>query len=355
MDLFDKIRENRILLHTAYWVLTVIFFGTFWGTDTGDYGKNFTTELVLLPPKIAVTYFVMYFAIPKYLFTNHYIRFAFSLLLPLVAASFIMHYLKIFIIYPVYPPDYDWQYLLTPYNLMKEIVDINTLMVLPVMAKIFKNYYKNKQTAETLAKEKLQAELKFLKSQIHPHFLFNTLNSLYSLTLKKSDSAPEVVLKISNLMRYILHEANENIVPLTKEIDYIKNYIDLEKLRYQNRLDISFNVYGEVSGVMIAPMMILPFVENCFKHGVSKDTESTWVTIEISVKGDYFILKVENSIPENTGFPGAPMNKPPASGIGLRNVERRLDLIYKDRYDLKITNDEYSYHIQLRIDLNEKN
>lgn len=343
-------RDNKIALHAGYWLTTVIFFGTFWGSDTGDYARSFYTELVLLPPKIIATYAMLYYAIPRYLFYNKYFRFALFLFSTLLIGSLILYFTKIYLIYPYYPPDYSWRLLLNPYNLLQEMVDINTLMVLPVMAKIFKYYYKNKQAAEILAREKLEAELKFLKSQIHPHFLFNTLNSLFSLTLKKSDSAPEVVLKLSNLMRYLLHETNAKYVKLSKEVNYIKDYIDLEKLRYQNRVDISFNVYGNIKDVYIAPMLILPFVENSFKHGVCQDTEETWITIELSVQGNQLTLKVENSLaPDIENI----INSDYIKGIGLHNVKRRLELIYKDRYELKNVKGEFSFQVILKLNLNE--
>lgn len=350
MLLIEKIGKNRVYLHLLYWVGTVLFFGAFWGTDTGDFVKTYYTELITLAPKIAVTYFVLYFSIPKFLFRNQYMMFALFIILPLVVGSVILFVIKLYLVYPYYPPDVIWKWDFNPYNLMSDAVDINTLMVLPVMAKIFKYYYKNKQAAETLAKEKLEAELKFLKSQIHPHFLFNTLNSLYSLTIKKSDAAPEVVLKLSALMRYLLHETNEKFVPLKKEIDYIKNYIDLEKLRYQNRVEISFNVYGNINGSMIAPMLILPFVENAFKHAVNKEIEQTWITIELTMLEDNMTLKVENSLPEEDEVI---TEIDMAKGIGLRNVKRRLELLYRDKYELKISKDDLSYSALLKLNLNE--
>ena len=165
------------------------------------------------------------------------------------------------------------------YKIAQNALEINMLVVFMSSVKILRHWYKTEQHTRNLEREKLEAELKFLKAQIHPHFLFNTLNNLYSLTLKKSDYAPEVVLKLSGLVNYMLYYTKEQAVPLAKEIESIHNYIALEKIRYGKELEIAFDVSGNIGSSMISPMLLLPFIENSFKHGVSD---------EIKEKMDYY-------------------------------------------------------------------
>ena len=218
--------------------------------------------------------------------------------------------------------------------------------MIAALIKFFKHWYQQQKATQQLAQDKLQAELKFLKAQIHPHFLFNTLNNLYALTLKKSSNSPEVVLKLSELLNYMLYECNVPLAPLRKEIDLIKNYISLERLRYGKRLDISLNIGGDIHGKMIAPLLLLPFVENSFKHGVSGLTSKAWVSMDIQVKGNQLVMKVDNSKSNGKGE-----DLDYKEGIGLTNVKRRLELLYEGRYDLKILDTDDSYLVVLRLTL----
>lgn len=198
-----------------------------------------------------------------------------------------------------------------------------------------------------LEKQTLQSELNFLKSQINPHFLFNTLNSLYALTLKKSDLAPEIVLKLSEMMRYMLYECNEKTVFLTKEIQYIQNYLDLEKLRHGTKMEISFKVLGDVENKKIAPLLLMPFIENAFKHGINSQVSHGFVTIELVVQGIDLYIRVENS-----KSPSVPrISEKKSGGIGLTNVKRRLNILYPDLFTLEINESPITYEIELNLSL----
>jgi LytS/YehU family sensor histidine kinase len=194
----------------------------------------------------------------------------------------------------------------------------------------------------------MQSELKFLRSQVNPHFLFNTLNSLYALTLKKSDKAPEIVIKLSEMMRYMLYECNEKYVPLHKEINYVKNYLELEKLRQGEKMDIKFNLTGMVSDQRIAPMMFIPFLENSFKHGLNKQLDKGYVHIDLKVMDHEVDLEIKNSKPEKLPV----LNGKRSGGIGLQNVKRRLNMIYPERYDLQIQDLPDGYQVNLQLQLN---
>ena len=177
-----------------------------------------------------------------------------------------------------------------------------------------------------------ESELKLLKSQIHPHFLFNTLNNLYGLTLEKSDMAPELVLKLADLMDYMLYKCNKSKVRLKDELEHLKNYVEIEGMRYGKKVRIDFEIEGEADRLEIAPMLLLAFFENSFKHGVSKSINKPFVRINIQIKRSIFNLNILNS--HNRA---AEKNEDYTQGIGLKNVQKRLQLIYPEKYQLRIT------------------
>jgi LytS/YehU family sensor histidine kinase len=224
-------------------------------------------------------------------------------------------------------------------------VAIYPVTFVAVAIKLLKFWYANQQAQQVLTQEKLQAELRFLKTQIHPHFLFNTLNNLYALTLKRSNRAPEMVLKLSELINYMLYECTSDEVLLDKEIKFIRNYGDIEKMRYGDKLDIDIRVTGDAKDRPIAPLVLLPFVENCFKHGASEELQQSWVKVTIDVQPHVTIVKVENNKASENGLKKK-------EGIGIQNVKRRLDLLYPNRHELKIINGAETFLVILTIQNN---
>ncbi len=233
-------------------------------------------------------------------------------------------------------------------KMLKSTTKIYPVLVLAIVIKWFKYWYKEQKSNQLLVEEKLKAELNFLKAQVHPHFLFNTLNNLYALTLKQSKDAPEVVLKLSDLLNYMLYECTADEVLIEKEIKLLKDYISLEKIRYGNRLNISFNVLGESAGKRVAPLMLLPFVENSFKHGVSEEMNEAWVSIDLELKQSGLTLKVENSKSKDDEKEDQFNYK---QGIGLKNVQRRLELLYPEKHKLEMHDSIDSFLVVLSIDL----
>lgn len=194
--------------------------------------------------------------------------------------------------------------------------------------------------------KRIKAELDLLKSYINPHFLFNTLNNIYSLILDKDDKAAEVVLKLSGLMRYILDSSKQKFVTLNEECDFIRNYISLEEIRLYDRCKIEFNIEGNSNSKKIAPMMLIPFIENCFKHGIGANVNNNNILINIKIIENKMILVTENSIVLNNSKISKKQGR-----TGLENIKRRLDLIYPNMHSLDITENEQFFKIQLSIDL----
>jgi LytS/YehU family sensor histidine kinase len=242
---------------------------------------------------------------------------------------------------------------MTQFKLANHISTIIILIlgIVPLASvKIARRLIYDSNVKRELEKKKVEAELKFkeaelklLKAQIHPHFLFNTLNNLYSLAIEKSDKTPEVIIKISDMLSYIIYDCNAEKVSLEKEVEFINSYIALEKLRYDENLNITVSISGNLTNKFVAPMILHAFIENSFKHGASNDVGSPWITLNLKITGDKLNFTIANSkvIPNE--------NKP--AGIGIENVKKRLQLLYPGRHHLNISDSEGVFLVKLDIDL----
>ncbi|WP_167516767.1 sensor histidine kinase [Hydrotalea flava] len=208
---------------------------------------------------------------------------------------------------------------------------------------VLQQWLKVERTKEKIEKEMLQTELSFLKSQINPHFFFNTLNNIYSLSITGSDQTPSAILKLSAIMRYILAETKNDWVPLQNEIDFLNDYIDLQKVRLTQSVALTFTVNGNISNQRVAPLIFIPFVENAFKYGVST-IEPSFIHINIAIQNNTIIFSVKNSIVSNAGN-----SLTETTGIGIKNVERRLTLLYPAKHELKIKNEKNIFSVELTL------
>jgi LytS/YehU family sensor histidine kinase len=219
------------------------------------------------------------------------------------------------------------------------------MAVLFAVFKMFRKYYLKMEETQMLERENIEAEAKWLKAQVHPHFLFNTLNNIYSSILIRSPKAADLLDNLSNLLRYMIHENDEQFVPLEKEIQLLNNYIGLQKVRYDERLQIDMEVKGEYEHEMVAPFLMIPFLENAFKHGVSKLNAQKWIRILVRAESDRLFFSISNSKPASLNAP----NK--TTGIGLDNVRKRLEYIYHGEYDFGITETENVFAVNLNVPL----
>jgi two-component system LytT family sensor kinase len=342
----NRLLHNRILQHTVFWISQAVCYAVVYGSYADNYGQTFYVEAIYLPVKILFTYFVMYYLLPI-LLAGKYTQFFTLFFAGSLVAGVAQRYVAFNFEYPLYYPEALGDSFFWLPKISKMIMSIYPYTFFAVAIKLLKFWYANKQAQQVLLHEKLQAELKFLKTQIHPHFLFNTLNNLYALTLKKSDLAPAMVLKLSELINYMLYECREDQVLLEHEIKFIYNYVDIEQLRYGDKLDVDISVHGNVNGRKIAPLLLLPFVENCFKHGASLELDQSWVKIDIEVLPDRTLFKVENNKVTTNG-------RLSNDGIGINNVKRRLDLLYPGNHELKIISGEETFLVILSINQKAK-
>jgi LytS/YehU family sensor histidine kinase len=191
-------------------------------------------------------------------------------------------------------------------------------------------------------KEKMDAEVKFFKAQINPHFLFNTLNGIYALALEKSDTAPDAISKLSSIMRYATNEVKRDQVPLIKEIEYLKDYVDLQKMRLGETSDVQFDITGNYSNVMISPLILITFIENAFKYGVSTEDKHP-IFISLNLEKQNLNFNVHNQIVRK--------KKPNTDAHGLDNAIQQLELIYQKKHNLQISDDGKEFKVQLNINL----
>jgi len=289
---------------------------------------------------ILLFYFNYYFLVPKFLFTNRYIIYILSCL-ACIGIKFIFPVIMMFLFpKPHHPLPID--YLPHPKFLMHLQFGNSVLMhVVILLASIGLRLNKRWELTE---QEKLQSELALLKSQVNPHFLFNTLNGIYAATLGKADNASEMIIKLSDIMRYTISEAHLDSVPLQKEINYISNYIELQKLRLSSKVSLEYTVKGEASDYEIAPLLLIPFVENAFKYGVNPELDSS-IFVLIEINGSELQLKVYNSKVEIES------TLQETTGLGIENTRLRLNLIYPGKHKLEIEETESSYSVSLYISL----
>lgn len=344
------ILKTRWVQHLLFWILIILIPSLNWRA----YNVTFFTEVVYntlhLAPCLLIVYLNFYFLIPRYLQKGKFLKFGLLFLLSLVVGTFLVRIVLFYAMPFLFPYTQNYPFATKPltdyYYFFYSFASVFSIVTFSVMIKLGKMWFNKERTAQMLEKEKLKVELQFLKNQINPHFFFNTLNNLYGLTLKKSDVAPEVVLGLSSLMDYFLHESNVPFISLEKEINILENYIALEKIRHEEGYNISFHVSGNPSAFQVAPLIFLPFVENAFKHGDTEDWENSWVNVEMELQDKSLIFKVENSKPNGV------ISAIPKSGIGLQNVQKRLAIIYKNDYDLQFFDEEDTFLVVLKIFFN---
>ncbi len=331
--------------HLVLWILYFLFwvFVLSPGITRTDF---FVNSFVIVSIHAAVSYFNMYVLLPFFLQKRAYLRYFVTIGLALFLGAFMES--AIFSVISTIGPD-DKRALLSLRFILNTIMAITYTVAITMSLKLVKHWYEKEKLTKELEILNTETELKYLKSQINPHFLFNSLNSIYALALQKSDVAPELILKLSDILRYILYEGSDKRVSLDKEIKYLKSYAELEKVRHGDRVNLSLVIDGDIETQEIIPMLLIPFVENSFKHGFGKDMEDGYVNIHVKVNQNELNLELSNSKP----LAGTELknNENYQGGIGLQNVNRRLRLMYSDKHSMEIKETDIDYKVNLKIDL----
>ncbi|MFZ4400649.1 MAG: sensor histidine kinase [Bacteroidales bacterium] len=345
-----KITQNILFQHLVFWAILIfsIFF-LFFGLGGFSF-SSFTSIRILSTFStifyIAVAVYInLIFLIPRFLKKKKYISFVLIQLLNIFVFFLLNFFTSVLL-----------EYKLSVFNLqliiiefLYEFVLISLFLSITSFLKFLRDwidYQEDSIKFKETQRQKLEAELKLLRGQINPHFLFNTLNNLYALSLDKSEKTPSMILHLSDLMRYMLYECRDNYVLIDKEINFIKNYIELEKIRIGEKANIEMKIMGSTGLQQIAPLLFIPFIENAFKHGVNKQLDFSFIRIVFDLEKIGIIkFMIENTKDNKEQFVDKMY-----SGIGIENVKKRLSLLYPEKYSLKITDNQNIFRVELIIE-----
>tara|TARA_B100000780_G_scaffold139988_1_gene98021 strand:- start:2531 stop:3493 length:963 start_codon:yes stop_codon:yes gene_type:complete len=313
-----------------------------------DFSYSFQTNLIGFPIHMALCYTNIYVLMPRFLYSRKYSIFIVLLLASIFTMVLIKFNLTYYLVSEnVWPEGPEVINTLTLNYAIDMMIGELYVVTFVTAIKITMDWIKEHKRVTDLEKVQLETELLFLRSQISPHFFFNTLNNIYSLAIEKSDKTAKIVLRLSELMRYLLYETKSKRQSLEKEIICIQNYLELERIRHEGLLEVNMNISGAIKDKKIAPIILLSFVENAFKHGVNKNIGNVKININFIVKGNFLYFSIDNPIPKATEHKQQVIS---SSGIGLVNVTKRLALGYKpNEYDLKVESDQSLHIITLKI------
>ncbi len=347
------IKKSNWIWHVIYWIFAACLM--FFIFSNRDY--NFQLRLVLVGLLIVTSYFITLtinnYIIPKFLFTGKTFTFIYIIFAVFVFTFWLISFSVILIL--VYSAYYLPNLIIPQQDDILILIAGNYLVVImAVVIHFIRESYRrliekdNLQEQKQLTELKLkEANLKLLQGQIHPHFLFNMLNNLYGLVKENAENSREVIIKLSGLLDYMLYECDKQEVVLEKEISFIKNYIELERVRHDEDFNVKVNFPGNIDDVKIAPLVLFPFVENAFKHGFH-DPKESFIHMKFNIELDKLNFEIENNI--SKVLSDKYLNQE-GEGIGLKNIRERLELIYKDKYRLDIINNKNTFKVKLKIDL----
>lgn len=330
-----KLINSKWFQHPVFWMLSIYAIGNYFSISSVFKFIDVFYALLFHVPLFFLVYFNLRVLIPRFLDQGKYLLYFLSIPL-LLLATYVIHELTFEVMFPLL----DSEFYMVSFTEWQVLVSIFLIyLILTTLIKLSKSWY----TLQQVEKEKLSLELNSLKTQINPHFLFNSLNSIYSQALAKSDQTSETVLELSNLLRYMLYEVEEDKVPLVKEVEMLENYIELQKLRLEGGSKVGFTIEGDLDHVVIAPLLLFPLVENAFKHGMKDDSEQAF--IEIKLKVDTAIsFSIRNKLGQIDD-----MEKGKYGGIGLENVKRRLELIYPKSHEFEIIKTKSEFQVNLTL------
>lgn len=354
--IFSDAWKYRFRRHFYFWASWWLFQSFLYSFIAGSLNLSYFRRLpiaaldalLFLIPHIFLAYALMYLVVPRYLLKAKYIQAALAVMILFLLTGTISSVISVYCLRPIrififgrifsQPHVNEVHFFL---GLLAGLRGAITIGGLAAAIKLMKYWYVKEQRNLQLQKENIASQLQLLKAQVHPHFLFNTLNNIYSSTQVASPAAAKMIMGLSQLLRYMLYECNQPLVPLSRELKMLNEYVLLEKSRYGNALEIHMDVPAAETGLAIAPLLLLPFVENCFKHGTSHMLEQPWISLAISVEDDCLKMKLLNGKMQGTA--GS------AAGIGLSNVRKRLAFLYPEKHELIINNEEEVFIVNLEL------
>ncbi len=340
-EIFRK--HKTLVFHLAFWI---VYFSFFFYQVSFGFGRerslieSFGEAALHVGFIVAIVYINYSFLFPRYMRDKKLFSFVISFLFFFIIDIGLYVFLKRQETYGTRM----FEIFSSTRFIIHHSLSVLFIVVFVTMFRFVEEWFGMETRKKELENENLNTELRFLKEQINPHFLFNTLNSLYYLSTVNSPNTPDVIMKLSQMMRYMLYDSNRATVPLSQEIEYMKNYIELEEMRIDKEVPISLTIIGNTEQFTIVPLILNTFLENAFKHGLNNHNKDGFIRILINVENNELKFMVENSKPANPDFKEK-------SGIGLPNVKRRLDLSYPEKYSLDIAEDQETYKVNLTLSL----
>jgi sensor histidine kinase YesM len=346
--MINSYAKFKISTHLLFWFCSIVFaISAFYVASDHKLILNSNLVLRAFIPNIGfalAVYFNLYLLIPKFLKNKSYIFYTFWLIL-LLAISAIL--IQLIFVYSLKAKDFEDQFrgmFSSHFFTALFYVGITSLF------KFVKDWIQLQEIKLKIAqieREKLEAELNTLKSQLNPHFLFNSLNNIYSLALTNSPQTPEIILKLSDLMRHVLYESRENFIPVKNEVNFLTNFIELQKIRLNNEIEIQYSVEGDIPEKKVIPLIFEPFIDNAFKHGLRNPAQAPYIHVFIYFQPEIMRFELENNF---ASTPHSQTSK--SSGIGLKNIERRLEFLYSpNQYKYEIIRTDHTFTILLEVQL----
>lgn len=345
---YNRMSQITLKHHIIFWSIYFILTTIRWAGIHNDYLYSLKTTAIGFPIHMALCYFNIYYLMPKFVYRRKYLLYLFLLLVSLFVVLLIKYNFTYYLVsHNVWPEGPVVTNKITPNYALDVMIGELYVVTFVTAIKTTMDWIKEHKRLTDLEKVQLETELLFLKTQVSPHFFFNTLNNIYSLALEKSNKTPQIILKLSELMRYLLYETKTKRKSLEKEIICIQNYLDLERLRYGEQLEIDMHITGDIEDKKIAPILLLSFIENAFKHGANKNIGKIKISIDFKILNDFLYFSITNPTPAITKYK---QSTNPNGGIGLKNVKKRLALGYRDEeYNLRIENNNELFKVSLKI------
>lgn len=320
----------RVLYHLAFWSFFILLF---WQQNQDATTQEYVAWFIVLGVAASVVYVNLYLLLPKYFFKRKYLVYSLFIVSTIGFGAFILRLIL---------PSANAHFNLP---LFQHFINIFFIVVITSSFKFYREYARKQELLVKAENKQLKAELNLLKAQVHPHFLFNTLNNLYGLiTQNQNQQASDVTLKLSDLMRYLLESSKTDLINLNKEIQFIDDYLSLEKIRLSQKTDIKFKVSGNYKELFLAPLLFIPLVENAFKHGLNTFSTDSFAHFYLSIQGNELFFESINSVGKS------PKNSE-KSGTGLENLKKRLQLIYPQKHQLDIEKTSNQFKVILHIKL----
>ncbi|MCF0068852.1 histidine kinase [Dyadobacter sp. CY261] len=345
-----------VFRQTLFWLCAVLLLTFIYGTAYQSYWLGISTVHMLLPVHICY-YYVLSGPVFAHLFLpGKYVQTLVAIGICLLLAALLYRLAEIFVsdpfvfrYYAQKDPHFTWakldgtwhSQLFSPIDFVNAVERSNVIVWIGIALKFVLLWFERREAA-------FEAELNFLKGQLHPHFLFNSLNNLYAFALAGSSRTPEIILKISNVLRYMLYECSSDQVLLKRDIEILKDYIVLEQMRYESRLDLNLDISGNIRSQQVAPLLMFPLVENSFKHGASETVGMPWINIEINVDKQRLSFKISNS---KSDVPQPGKNDGSPQAIGLKNIRMRLELLYPGRHHFEWIDEQDVFLAELELSL----